>query len=63
MHVQLKAAEPTLTSFLNSNFRYNSSRAHTYLEQKHKWKDATLPGRGTGCAAGVCVFRAEAPSF
>lgn len=24
---------------------------------------ATLPGRGTGCAAGVCVFRADAPSF
>lgn len=23
----------------------------------------TLPGRGTGCAAGVCVFRADAPSF
>lgn len=24
---------------------------------------ATLPGRGTGCAAGVWVFRADAPSF
>ena len=22
-----------------------------------------LPGLGTGCAAGVCVFRADAPSF